>query len=135
MRLENWPERLWDVVQYHTDAPFAWGSCDMVTFPVACALAISNPSASPNIEGYYEDAEGLAALFEMNEWEDISGAYEDMGLEEIPPSLAQRGDLGVMDQNGELVGCVFVDAAVLWKSQLGMKRVDRSNVLRAFRVV
>ncbi|MGQ3671644.1 DUF6950 family protein [Xanthobacter sp. TB0136] len=81
----------------------------------------------------YDGAAGAARLLVERGFAGIGDALAAV-LPEVPPALAQRGDVGVIDENGEEAGVVVIGADVLGMAPAGLTRVPRARLKRAFRV-
>ena len=131
MRLEDWPERLIDQIQRHSTIPFEWGKSDCVTFPMDCVSAMTGEDPSRD-HRHYSTPRGAAKALAKNGFASVGDAFA-AHFEEIPPAMAQRGDIGVVEGEAATAGVVFMDVPI-GKDVNGTRRVSRSLVTRAFRV-
>jgi hypothetical protein len=141
-RKPGWEERLFEVVADHSRRPFSWGGmdggsdCHMMAMDAVKAVTGTDPYAEER--GRYTTRIGALRRFTARGFRWLGDAYADV-LQEVPPALAQRGDIGLVqidDGRGRLV-----DAAVVilpphahGKSETGAIRVPVNLVTRAFRV-
>jgi hypothetical protein len=133
MRPEGWEDRLLEEVERHGDLPFEYGVSDCITFAVDCAKAITGTDVMEHRRNY-ENQIGAAKALRREGFNDV-GDFLASEFEEIPPALAGRGDLGVIEGDEATVAVVFVGAHVVGKEQPGgVRQVSRSLVSRAFRV-
>ena len=124
-RLNDWPERLNDVIEEWRDRPFEWGKADCVGFVLAVDAAMYGKSRLKLPR--YTTKTGAARLIKKRGG-DLSVAVDKV-LDRIEPLQAMRGDVAAVDTpdgpalvivlSGRLVGMgpdglVFpsIDAAV-----------------------
>jgi hypothetical protein len=132
-RREDWPERLIETIERHAALPFGWGISDCFTLPMDCVLAMTDADPWAEVRDTYATERGAAKQLRQRGFETLADAFASK-FEEIPPSLAGRGDIGVVDSPDGLAGVVFVDTGAIGKAESGVRRVPRSLVLRAFKV-
>lgn len=132
-RREDWPERLIEAIERHAALPFELGTSDCFLLPMDCVLAMTDAEPWPDVRGSYRSGSGAAKQLRRRGFADLGEAYAAV-FPEIPPSLAGRGDIGVMESSQGLAGVVFMDAGVVGKAEIGVRRAPRSLVLRAFKV-
>lgn len=133
-RVRDWPLRLEEVLERYQDGVFAWGERDCFTLPmdVAAALTGVDPWAS---ERTYTTEIGAARKLKRLGFSDVADAFAAK-LEEIPVTLAQRGDIGtVSDASGAACGVVVLGTLVAGMSpSAGLTFLPRARLSRAFRV-
>lgn len=98
-RLPDWPQRLAAVMTAAAGRPFEWGAHDCGLFAGACVQAVTGRDPRGPFAGRYTTARqaqrliqahgGLAAL-----------AGRTFGPE-VPPALAQPGDVGLVHWSGK----------------------------------
>lgn len=81
----------------------------------------------------YSSAMGAARLLKERGFDSVGDALAAV-LSEVPPALAQRGDVGVVEDRGGEAGVVVIGADVLGMAPAGLARVPRARLKRAFRV-
>jgi len=103
-RFEDWSARLGDALAAAADAdmPFEYGKHDCFLVVCDAVLAITGIDLAADFRGYVGDA-GVQRLLADNGG--VAGIAEAMtakhGIPEIPPGLAQRGDLVIiLDDKG-----------------------------------
>lgn len=132
-RREDWPERLIAAIEHHAALPFGWGSSDCFLLPMDVVLAMTDAEPWPDVRGAYASEAGAARQLRRRGFATLVEAFA-AAFPEIPPSLAGRGDIGVVDSPRGLAGVVFMDTGVIGKAEAGIRRLPRSLVLRAFKV-
>ncbi|WP_454914977.1 DUF6950 family protein [Xanthobacter sediminis] len=131
-RVKHWPDRLEEVIAAYQGGVFAWGErdCFRLTMDVTAALTGTDPYA--DLEPYDSETGAARRLVERG-FTSLGDALAAV-LPEVPPSMARRGDVGVVDEAGTDAGVVVIGADVVGMSQRGLMRVPRSRLVRAFRV-
>ena len=89
-RVESWVTILAKTVEFHTDAPFAWGQSDCGLW-ADLVLAMTGWDPIADCRGYTNASSGLRKLKAAG-YASVIELVEDR-FEEIPASFAQRGDL------------------------------------------
>ena len=134
MRPEDWHDRLADTIAKHDAMPFEYGvsDCAVLLFDVIEALTGNLP-------------DGLRATYHDNEtsqrWARERGCRNlaellAKELPEVPTAFARRGDVGIADYRGAIVGggVVVVGIDLIGKGHEGTVRLPRAYLSRAFRV-
>ena len=131
-RVKHWPDRLEDIIAAYQGGVFIWGvrDCFRLTMDVAKALTGADPYA--DLEPYDSEMGAARRLVERG-FASLGDALAAV-MPEVPPALAQRGDVGVVDEAGTDAGVVVIGTDVVGMSQRGLTRVPRSRLVRAFRV-
>lgn len=111
-RLQDWPERLAELVEARRHAPFRWGRHDCVLWAADAVLACTGQDPAAAWRGRYATeaeadaiigaAGGLAEL--------VTKAQADRGAGECPVEQAQRGDTALVAYgNSLMMGVVLGD--------------------------
>lgn len=131
-RPPDWPERLYDVIAAYQGGVFVWGQRDCWHLVMDTVEAVSGSRPYADLPAY-DSAAGAARL--LVEW-GFAGIGDALAavLPEVPPSLALRGDVGVIDEDGGEAGVVVIGADVLGMAPAGLTRVPRGRLKRAYRV-
>lgn len=134
MRLEDWPERLAAVIEKHDAQPFEWGISDCSTLPIDVVEALTGKVPVRFRADYNDSASARAALRErgVNNLAELFASE----LPEIPPAFAGRGDIGIADYPGAIIGggVVVVGLDIIGKGYDGTVRMPRAALSRAFKV-
>lgn len=144
MRKEGWEDRLTKVVEEHAQRPFAWGGTatgkgsDCFEMCMDVAKAVTGVDPYEDERGRYKSRMGALRRFKKRGFDWLAGAYAHVFLE-IPPSMARRGDIGlvsIQDENGKPVDCsvVVVGAVAIGKSDAGTIRVPVGHLKTAYKV-
>ncbi|MGE4339266.1 MAG: hypothetical protein AB7E55_25315 [Pigmentiphaga sp.] len=133
MRVADWPERMIDVIRGHELMSFSLGrsDCWCLAMDVVRAVTGSDPYAKAR---RYSTAVGSRRVLRTEGFTSIEQALA-AAFEAVPPALAQRGDLGVIETPEGQAACVC--EGVLWvgKGPAGVTRFSRDRVIAAFKVV
>lgn len=130
-RVENWEIALADALAAAEAVPFSWENGGCIGLAIDCVTAITGkaPIQKPKL------ADALAAKrwLKKNGHADLAEAIAAQ-LEEIPVVFASRGDVGIVERDGNQTAAVC--AGLYWtaRSEAGLVRVSRAEIKRAFRV-
>lgn len=131
MRVPDWEKRLLATVEEWRSRPFEWGGADCLAFAQACAAACQGSEVGPVLPCYGDEKAARRVLrgFGGNLGEALAGV-----LPEIPVSMAQRGDWGLVETGkiGAVVICLGKHFVA--RDLIGQRLVPRHDVVRAFRV-
>lgn len=133
-RLYDWPERLASTLERHNSEPFVWGESDCFTRVLDVIEALNGSAPYASERGKYNSMVGALRRIKANKLKDMEGLALSFA-DEIPPIMATRGDIGLMDSPDGLAfvtcdGLHWVGAA----ETLGQMRLPLSTPLTAFRV-
>jgi hypothetical protein len=135
MRPEGWEDRMAQAIAKHVAAPFSWGTsdCFMMPLDVAAAIMLTDPRHDdpPN----YSDSAGARAELRRHGWETIADAFA-AHFSEVHPAFARRGDIGIADYPGAVLGggCVVIGSEIIGKGDSRTVRLPASALTRAFKV-
>jgi hypothetical protein len=134
MRFEDWPDRLAEVIARHDELPFAYGvsDCAILPFDVIEGLTGTLPEL---FRGSYTDAASARAAMRERGCQNLAELFAK-ALPEIPLAFANRGDIGIADYPGAIIGggVVIVGLDVIGKGHEGLVRLPRTSLARAFKV-
>ncbi|HEE9631311.1 TPA: hypothetical protein R8E83_003592 [Escherichia coli] len=131
MRKPDWQIKLGETIAAATERPFLWGEHDCCLFAADCAVVVCGIDPAEKYRGTYSDALGARkALLKNHKTIDAAiGAY----FKEVPPALAQRGDLVVLNtEQGRVAGVVW--GLGVWVTTPDGVRCVRKKPDRAWRV-
>lgn len=138
----------WATREYHkfllarAHTPFAWGVNDCCIFPADAIQSFTGVDLAADFRGKYANEDEALALIETvtgGKTVADAAAYcaDQHGLiERIHPLMAQRGDLVVIAESGNLIsGIVHLNGRhVVTVSERGLLRLPIMNVKRAWAV-
>lgn len=133
VRLEGWEDRLVAVMEAWRDRPFNWEQANC-----------GHPVADAYIAMHGELPEGVGDLVvAINSRLTLAKALKANGVatlgdmialyaQEIPPSMAQRGDIAVIETDEGEALAVMMNGQALGRDVEGVMRVDPPLIKRAF---
>lgn len=128
----SWEKRLNDVVEFHLSSAFEWGVSDCYQIPDDAVKAMTGKRLFDDIE--YSNEIGAAKALRSHGFKDVKEAFASK-FEEIHPSVAGRGDIGVTPSDGSFAGGVFTQLGFMTKGPDGVKFLPFTEVKHAFKVV
>ncbi|MEF2073476.1 DUF6950 family protein [Consotaella aegiceratis] len=132
MRVTGWEQALVRAIERHAAMPFAWGKSDCGYLAFDCIEAVTGADPFADFRSYTTEL-GAARKLRRAGFETVEDLFASV-LEDTPPTLAQRGDIGVIERGGQLAGCVFTSFGVAVKSDCGVSYEPITAVTRAFKV-
>ncbi len=133
-RLPDWPERLHALLLSRRSTPFGWGTHDCAQFALAALQALRGPGGVPE-EYHYTGLRGAWRV--LARLGGIPGAAARHAGPEIPPGLAQRGDIVLVPADAPAFGhqalAVCAGPFAVAPAAVGLARVPRAQWLRAWR--
>lgn len=133
MRKTDWESRLGVVVAKHQALPGEWGTSDCYVIPDDAVEALTGERMYPKARNYKTDA-GAAKQLRKHGFENVAEAFEAK-FPDVPPILAQRGDIGVIEREGQFCGGVFTAIGFMTRAHgYPVEFLPISAVTRAFKV-
>lgn len=131
-RLRDWGERLELEIAASRHRPFSWVDHDCVAFAARCVHAITGELPLPPRALHYSTARQAQRM--LRTFGGIRGLAAQYLGAEIPPLLAQPGDVGLF-MEGELEAfCVEAGGVWLAPGADGLRTLQPSTILTAWRV-
>lgn len=128
-RHDVWEQRLNAVVAKHKAMPGSWGVSDCWMMAMDAVEAVSGERIYPNLQAYKSEAQGYKVFrkagFKLTVEEALAAVFEP-----VAPMQAMRGDLGVIERDGQISCGVFTSAGFAVKTifghveKQGRKRVE-----------
>jgi hypothetical protein len=131
-RLKGWDKALREALMRHRDTPFAWGSSDCFLVAMDCVLAMTGEDPANDVRDYTNATEAVTRL-QNRGFANVGEAIASL-FPEMPPAMARRGDVGIVEIDGRMSGCVFIGAQIVGKAVHGLAYLPRSQAKRAFKV-
>lgn len=134
-RLFDWDKRLSRLVSSIKDAPGVWGESDCLLTAAACIEAVTGQDIMAPWRGRYKTEAGAARLMRKEgceNVEDVLGKF--FGLPAVGTLLAQRGDVGVVEQDGVLCAGFVCDRGFLCRTETARIFLPQTAMKTAFRV-
>lgn len=131
-RHPDWQKRLNAVVAKHQALPAQYGLSDCYLIADDAVEAVTGDQMFPYARRYKTPA-GAAKQLRKHGFETVWDAFAAR-FREVPVLMAQRGDIGVYDNNGELSGGVFTALGFMTRGAEEIVFLPQSAALAAFRV-
>ena len=128
---KGWERALIDIVARHRAQPFEWAHQTVSR----CRLRRSSRLPAPILGRTLRLRQPLigGALLKAQGYRDLAEAFADR-FTEVAVSFAQRGDVGVIEDDGAFCGALFLASGVAGKTETGLHIFTRDRVARAFQV-
>lgn len=131
MKHPDWQKRLVTVIKAAEKRPFSWGQHDCCLFAADCVEAMCGEDFATEFRGNYNSETGAkkALLRGGGSLERVLARF----LDEVNPSLIQRGDVAVVENAGRRCAGVFYGGSVWVPGDNGLVGLS-GNLLSAWRV-
>lgn len=133
-RLEDWPERLAELVAARRDTPFRWGEHDCCLFAADAVLAITGEDPAASFRGYASEAEAERLLGAAGLEGTVATALADFGAGACHPGFAQRGDLALVVLGNQPTLTVVVGDQIAGPGPDGLVFLPLGRALRAWSI-
>ncbi|TDW21076.1 hypothetical protein EV128_12245 [Rhizobium azibense] len=133
MRVPDWPKRLAAVVARHQALPSEYGVSDCYILPDDAVQAVTGETMYGATVRKYTTPTGAAKQLRKKGFKTVRDAFAAK-FAEIPVSQAQRGDIGVVNRDGETCGGVFTVAGFMIRDTHGIGFIPITDVAAAFKV-
>lgn len=135
----------WDTELFHhflierSNHPFKYGAQDCSSFAADGIKAITGVDIAEDFRGYKTEKGALRAIKKVTAGTTVEHAAEycadKYGLEEVPPLMAQRGDLALVDVDGPSMALVHLNGRdVVMPGETGLRLLPLTSIRRAWRV-
>ncbi len=132
-RLPGWEKRLNAVVAKHQALPSVYGTSDCYLIADDGVEAVTGERMYADALGYKTEA-GAAKKLRQHGFETVRDAFAAK-FDEVAPSMAQRGDIGVVDRDGVLSGGLFTSIGFMTRGTDVVEFLPASEVAHAFKVI
>ena len=132
MKHLDWEIRLSALVAERIDEPFVWGANDCALFAADCIEAMTGIDPAGSVRGQWGcEGEAVRVIAKQGGL----GAYvARLGLSEVPPLCAQRGDLVLHRRDGCDALAICLGDKLVGPSDSGLLFFGLGNGERAWRV-
>lgn len=130
-RVRGWEKALKAVIEKHLGLPSQYGISDCYLIPDDAVEAITGERMFANVS--YTNEIGAAKALRAHGFENVEQAFGSK-FEEIPPSLAHRGDIGVIYDNDQICGGVFTALGFMTRTDKVPVFLPVDRVKSAFKV-
>lgn len=131
-RRDDWPERLFALIDARRDTPFGWGLHDCCTFAADAVREMTGADPIADLRGQWDDEVSALRLLKDHGGIEVL-ASERLG-EQIAPAFAQRGDVVLHTLTGREALGVCVGDRFAAVGDVGVELVPMSHAVRAWRV-
>jgi cell wall-associated NlpC family hydrolase len=139
-RREDWPERLHTALLALSKRPFSWGQSDCLLSACDLIHAMTDQDPAASYRGTYNSQAGAMRAVAGAKCPSLEAFVAQLadshGYHEVPPKMAQRGDLVAFDTaQGTAFGIVHLngrDAVAVGES--GLLRLPVLSARRAWRI-
>ncbi|KQZ81869.1 hypothetical protein ASD64_08910 [Mesorhizobium sp. Root157] len=132
-RVVDWERRLKAAIQKHQGLPSQYGVSDCYLIADDAVEAVTGKTMFGLAARRYSTPVGAAKQLRKRGFETVEDAFAAR-FAAIPPTLAQRGDIGVIERNGEICGGVFTAIGFAIRDDKRVLFLPVSAVKAAFRV-
>ena len=132
MRVAGWEEALARVVEKHAKEPLQYGVSDCGQLAADAVLAVSGNDIFKEYRSYKTEA-GARRILKKAGCRDLAELF-GKHLKPVHPFFAKRGDIGVVDQNGDICAGVFTGTGFACKSETGIFYLAIDAVKQAYSV-
>lgn len=130
MRVDDWPSRMFEVVEARRIAPFEWGQNDCVIFAAACIAAITGSNPIADLKPWKTERTAMKRIAEVGGFE----AWLDARYQRVEWYDAMRGDVGLLVQSDGPIIVVNVGNGWCGPSEDGLTTSPHGSVYMAWRV-
>jgi hypothetical protein len=131
MRQSGWERRLREAVEKHMALPAQYGVSDCYLIADDAVEALTGARMYKGVR--YKTEAGAGKQLRKRGFETVEDAFRAK-FREIPPSMAQRGDIGVHEHDGQVSGGCFTSQGFLTRGTDRPVFLDYRQVKTAFRV-
>lgn len=133
MRHPDWEDRLNDVVARHQACAGKWGASDCYVIPDDAVEAMTGEYMYPKARAYKTEV-GAGKQLLKHGFANVGEAFAAK-FPEVGPMMAQRGDIGVIERDGQFSGGVFTSIGFMTRAHgFPVEFLPASAVSRAFKV-
>ncbi len=132
-RVADWEKGLKAVIGKHQGLPSQYGLSDCYLLPDDAVEAVTGATMYGAGARRYKTPAGAGKQLRRRGFTTVEDAFRAKFME-IAPSLAQRGDIGVIDSNGDICGGVFTSIGFAVRDERAVLFLPVSSVKTAFRV-
>lgn len=133
MRVKDWEKRLKAAIEKHMALPSQYGVSDCYLIADDAVEAVTGRTMHGPAARRYKTPAGAGKQLRKRGFETVEDAFRAR-FAEIAPSVAQRGDIGVVERGGEVCGGVFTVLGFAVRDDRRVIFVPHTDVRTAFRV-
>ena len=132
----DWQIKFDNFIEAHMEKPFEWGKWDCCLFSDACIKAMTGQSLIPKELVWKDKESALQAItdYGVTLKNSIKKASKRKDLEKVDLNYLQKGDLIVMEQDGNNVCGMFNGAKTLGVNDEGIVVLKDFKIIEAWRI-
>ena len=132
MRVNGWEDALASVIERHASQPLVFGVSDCGQLAAGAVFAVTGTDVFSDYRKYKTEV-GARRILQKAGCKDLSELFAKF-FTPIHPFLAKRGDIGIVEQNGNICAGVFTGTGFACKSETGIFYLGVDAVKQAFSV-
>ena len=131
-RAKDWQDALARVVEKHSELPFEYGKSDCGQFAADAVQAVTGEDRLKEYRNYTTEI-GAARVLKKAGCNDLGELFSKV-FKEQKVIHAMRGDIGVVEYEGQICAGVFTGVGFASKGKFGLVFVEFIQIKRAFEV-
>lgn len=131
MRVKGWEKAINEVIKKHQALPSKYGVSDCYLITDDAVEAVTGERMFPGVQ--YSSEIGAAKELRSRGFNDVEQAFTYL-FEAIPVSLAQRGDIGVIESDGQICGGFVSSIGFVTRNDDEVRILPISMMKTAFKV-
>ncbi|AYA63832.1 DUF6950 family protein [Alteromonas sp. RKMC-009] len=132
-RLTTWTQQLTQFITGKKHQPFEWGVNDCCLFAADAVLAITGEDPAIQFRNRYSTRLGAARVLKNEGHDNIESAITAMLGEPVPRLSVRRGDVVLVDLNGDMTAGIMF-GQVLAPGEQGIATVSPLDITTVWRV-
>ena len=132
MRVNGWEDALASVIEKHASQPLIYGVSDCGQLAADAVFAVTGTDVFSDYRKYKTEV-GARRILQKAGCKDLSALFAKF-FTPIHPFLAKRGDIGIVEQDGNICAGVFTGTGFACKSETGIFYLGVDAVKQAFSV-
>ena len=132
----DWQKYFNEFIDVNMHKPFHWGKWDCCIFSDSCINAMTGTTLIPKQLVWKDKKSALQAItgYGNTLQNSISKAAKAKKLENININYLQKGDLVVIEKNGDQVCGMYDGSKTIGPSEDGIAAIAGSNIIDAWRI-
>ncbi|CAM1653664.1 unnamed protein product [Bartonella apis] len=132
MRIKGWEDALARVIEQHASQPLVFGVSDCGQLAADAVFAVTGTDVFTDYRKYKTEV-GARRILQKAGCKDLSELFAKF-FTPIHPFAAKRGDIGIVEQDGNICAGVFTGTGFACKSETGIFYLGVDAVKQAFSV-
>lgn len=132
MRIKGWEDALASVIEKHASQPLIYGVSDCGQLAADAVFAVTGTDVFTDYRKYKTEV-GARRILQKAGCKDLSDLFTKF-FKPIHPFVAKRGDIGIVEQDGNICAGVFTGTGFACKSETGIFYLGIDAVHQAFSV-